>query len=70
MKQVHDSVIGGCVREGLIADAKTAGRKIRDAIRRGDISANVAWETSSVGYPYMTASEYTAAKAAFLKATR
>jgi hypothetical protein len=73
MSKVHAAVVGGCIRETLIADAVKAGRGFRNAVRRGDFSsAERAWESGdhSVGYPYMTAAEYTAARAAFVKAAR
>jgi len=69
----HNSVIGGCVREGLIAEATAAGKGFRNAVRRGDFSsAERAWDTAdhTVGAPYMTQAEYTAARAAFVKAAR
>ena len=70
MSKQRSSAVGGCVREGLIADAKAAGVKVRNAVRRGDTSAESAFDRSGVGFPYMTAAEYTAAKAAFVKAAR
>ncbi len=66
----RDSVIGGCVNETLIADAKAAGRKARNAIKRGDVSVETAFHHSGVGYPYMTSSEASAAFAAFTQAAK
>lgn len=56
--------------EQLINEATEAGRKARNAIRRGDTTAERAFDASGVGYPYMTASEYSAALSAFKKAAR
>jgi len=62
-----------CVRPTLISDAVAAGKRFRGAVARGDFaSAEHAWESGehTVGYPYMTGSEYAAAKAAFIRAVR
>lgn len=69
----HRAVEDGCVREGLIAEAKATGIRFRNAVRRGDFStADHAWETGDhgVGYPYMTAPEAAAARSAFIRALR
>ncbi len=64
------SVVGGCVNETLIADALEAGKRARNAIKRGDVSVEVAFNHSGVGYPYMTASEHAAALSAFTQAAK
>jgi hypothetical protein len=69
-RTTHAAVIGGCTRTQLISDATAEGRKARNAVRRGDVTAETAFDLSNVGYPYMSAAEYTAAKAAFIKAAR
>lgn len=70
MTMTHRSTVEACIRPTLIADAKEAGRKIRNAVRRGDTTAEIAFHHSGVGGAYMTQAEYTAAKAAFCKAAR
>jgi len=70
---MQNSIIGGCVNETLISEATSTGKRFRNAVRRGDFrSATHAFDAGdhSVGYPYMTQAEYTAAKAAFVKAAR
>jgi hypothetical protein len=64
------SIEGGCVRPMLIDEARAAGKRWRNAVRRGDVSAACAFDNSGVGYPYMTAAEYSAAKSAFVGACR
>jgi hypothetical protein len=54
----------------LETEAFEAGRRWRQGIRRGDISARGAFDNSGVGYPYMTASEYAKAKKAFYRGAR
>lgn len=66
----HDSTIGGCTRPMLIADATAAGKRWRNAIKRGDITVGTAFHESGVGYPYMTSAESAAACAAFVLATK
>lgn len=62
----HKSIEGGCVRPALIEEARAAGKRWRNAVRRGDTTAALAFDNSGVGYPYMTAAEYSAAKSAFV----
>lgn len=62
------ALIGGCSNTTLIADAERAANKWRASIQRGDVSAETAWQSSNVGYPYMSTPDSTAAKAAFLRA--
>lgn len=54
--------------EALLDDATKAGRSYRNAIARGDISAEVAFNNSGVGYPYMTAHDAVCAFAEFCRA--
>lgn len=54
----------------LIADAIKQGKRWRNAIKRGDVSIEVAFNNSGVGYDFMTAAEHSAAFAAFRKAVR
>jgi xanthine/CO dehydrogenase XdhC/CoxF family maturation factor len=73
MATEHKAIEGGCVREGLIAEARKAGRSYINAVRRGDfLSADHAWRAGDhgVGYPYMTAAEAAAARSSFVGACR
>jgi hypothetical protein len=68
-----NATIGGCVNTTLVNDAIQAGKRYRNAILRGDFNdAEHAWNTGyhNVGYPYMSTSDYAAAKAAFIAATK
>jgi hypothetical protein len=69
----HRATIGGCTNDELIAQATEAGRRYRRAVRRGDFrSAEHAWDSGDhgVGYPYMSAADYPAARAAFIRSAR
>lgn len=71
--QTARAIEGGCVREGLVEEARKAGRGFRNAVSRGDFrSAEHAWDAGdhTVGYPFMTAAEYAAARSAFVRAAR
>jgi hypothetical protein len=68
--KTHRAVIDGCGNETLIREAKAAGRKWRNNVLRGDLTAEQAFNESGVGYPYMSQPDYTAAKAAFVNALK
>lgn len=50
--------------------AYEAGRKARNAIRRGDTTVTAAFHMSGVGYPYMTTQEAANALAAFKRGAK
>lgn len=54
----------------LETHAYEAGRRARNAIRRGDTTTVDAFYASGVGYPYMTAPEAAKALAAFKQGAR
>lgn len=49
----------------LSEQAAQAAKQWRNAVKRGDIDVASAFHASGVGYPYMTAAEYSAAKSTF-----
>jgi hypothetical protein len=54
----------------LETHAYEAGRKARNGIRRGDVTVEVAFHASGVGYPYTTASEAACALTAFKRGAK